>query len=126
MTIWTVLVVRIGLSRREFSTTREQLLAGLVAGAERDDSTARRIFRGVRLVSRFVPGATCLTQALAAQVLLARHSMDSDIVLGVRHDARGRLRAHAWLYYGGRIALGGPPAAASGFARLGSFGANGP
>jgi hypothetical protein len=122
MTLTTIIAVRLGLWREPFSRTRVRLLEGLVVGKDRDDPTARRIFRAVRVISCLVPGATCLTQALAAQVLLTRHELDSTIVLGVRQDASGRMKAHAWLYYDGKIALGGPPAETSGFVRLASFG----
>jgi hypothetical protein len=62
----------------------------------------------VGLVSRTVPGATCLTQALAAQVLLSRHGCGSRLRIGVARAAAGGLVAHAWLESGGMVVLGGP------------------
>jgi hypothetical protein len=51
-----------------------------------------------------VPRATCLTQALAAQVLLMRAGIESRIVLGVRNE--NDFQAHAWVESQGSILLG--------------------
>ena len=64
----------------------------------------------VRAASRCVPGATCLTQALAAQVLLARSGYDSRIEIGVTKDDQRRFRAHAWVVCGDEIVIGGAEA----------------
>ena len=61
----------------------------------------------VRAASRCVPGATCLTQALAAQMLLARSGYDSRIEIGVTKDDARRFRAHAWVVCGDQIVIGG-------------------
>ncbi len=52
--------------------------------------------RAIMIVSRYVPKATCLTQALAAQVLLGTHGHTTHLQIGVAHPATG-LHAHAWL-----------------------------
>jgi hypothetical protein len=67
---------------------------------------ARRIAWAVENVSRYVPRATCLTQALAGQMLLARHGHLARLCLGVARDESGRFRAHAWLESDGRIVIG--------------------
>ena len=64
----------------------------------------------VRRVSRAVPGATCLTQALAARLLLSRRGHDSRLEIGVSR-AGSRLRAHAWLETNNVVVLGGRDAA---------------
>ena len=66
-----------------------------------------RVIWGVRNAARIVPGATCLTQALAGQLLLAWHGLPSIVRIGVARDAHGRLLAHAWLMSEGRIVIGG-------------------
>lgn len=65
--------------------------------------------RTVRL-SAYVPGASCLTQALAARVLLAWHGHASDVRFGVRRDG-SVLVAHAWLEHRGQVLVGGPDVA---------------
>jgi hypothetical protein len=117
----TVVSIRFGLYADDFVDLRNRLLAETRVTRARDDRTARRLLKAVRISARLVPGASCLTQALAGQVLLARHGLASDILLGVRKDQAGAFKAHAWLYYDGKVALGGAPAAASGFSELASF-----
>jgi hypothetical protein len=58
--------------------------------------------------SRAIPGATCLTQALAAQLLLSRRGLPSRLRIGVTRAHGGGLRAHAWLESGGVVVIGGP------------------
>jgi hypothetical protein len=61
----------------------------------------------VKVVSRFVPCGTCLTQALAAQALLSRAGRESHVEIGVAKDS-GKFEAHAWVVCGNRIVIGGP------------------
>jgi transglutaminase superfamily protein len=72
-------------------------------------TTVQDVVWAVRRVSRAVPGATCLTQALAAQVLLSRRGYASRLRIGVAHAPGDGLRAHAWLESDGLIVLGGAP-----------------
>jgi Transglutaminase-like superfamily len=65
----------------------------------------------VSAASRFVPGARhCLTQALVAQLLLARAGTPSELRIGLSRGERGELHGHAWLEAGGRIVIGGEEA----------------
>src|SRR5260221_1773026 len=50
--------------------------------ASSDHDALRRVGWGVRNASRLVPRASCLTQALAAQFLLARSGHESRIRIG--------------------------------------------
>lgn len=78
-------------------------------GAESDWGEITRIVRSVRSVSRFIPHATCLTQALAASLLMRSIGQDSELKIGVTKDDASRLRAHAWLEKDGQIILGELP-----------------
>ena len=60
----------------------------------------------VEAASRRVPHATCLTQAIAGQLLLRRYGFASQLCLGVASDIGGAFRAHAWLERNGRVVLG--------------------
>jgi hypothetical protein len=55
-----------------------------------------RLEWAVLAASRFVPRATCLTQALALQRLLSRSGYRSSVQIGVRLTD-GRFAAHAWV-----------------------------
>lgn len=90
-------VIRLGLwllpfrsVRRRVASTRHRV--GPAAPAEAD----RRIGWAVTSAARYVPAATCLTQALAAKVLLNDAGRGARLTIGVERDA-GSLRAHAWV-----------------------------
>lgn len=71
-----------------------------------DSAAINRIVRSVRAVSKYVPAATCLTQALATQTLLRIKGQASRVRLGVDKDENDGLMAHAWVEVNGRIILG--------------------
>jgi hypothetical protein len=62
--------------------------------------------RTVERAGRHVPGATCLVQAIALQILLGRRGQATDLRLGVAHGDERRLEAHAWLEADGRVLVG--------------------
>jgi hypothetical protein len=70
--------------------------------------TQERITWAVTVIAARVPRASCLTQALAATLLLVRHGHAATLRLGVAKNDDGTLRAHAWLESGGRAILGEP------------------
>jgi hypothetical protein len=101
-----VSATRLGLSVFSYKTVK-----GWIPEHARNDmaapETLRRVGWGVRNSARLVPGASCLTQALAAQFLLARSGYRSQLQVGVAKDPSGRLLAHAWLVSSGRVVIGG-------------------
>lgn len=64
------------------------------------------IIWAVETVSKVVPHATCLTQAIAAKLLLRWLGQEAQFCLGVARTD-GAFRAHAWLECDGRPVLGG-------------------
>lgn len=70
-----------------------------------DELVAARVAWAISTAARFVPRATCVTQAVAARLLLARRGLASEICYGVG-QAGGRVIAHAWLESGGRVIVG--------------------
>jgi hypothetical protein len=66
----------------------------------------KRLAWAVQAAARRIPGASCLTQALALQYLLARAGESAEVHIGVaKDDARG-FEAHAWLEHRGAILVG--------------------
>jgi hypothetical protein len=63
------------------------------------------IARYIVAISRYVPQATCLTQALAAHLLLRREGFEPQLQLGVARDA-GEFKAHAWVECNGVVVVG--------------------
>jgi hypothetical protein len=103
-----VAAVRAGLSILPFATLR-RLVARLMVpmrGVAREHGVVDRIAWAVPAASRYVPRATCLTQALSAQVLLARRGYPAELRIGVARDSHGAFNAHAWVEHDGRIIVG--------------------
>lgn len=113
--------IRLGLWLLPFRVVRGTVrrlappVQGPVAG---DWRAAARIAWAVRLVSRYVPAATCLTQALAVQVLLRQWGYPACLRIGVAREADGKLAAHAWVESQGRIVIGGTDASIAQYTAL--------
>lgn len=112
----TVAAVRLALAALPWRVVERgvAMVAGRRAWLPREAAlrVAARVFR----VARYVPGAACLAQALAARILLAWHGHPSAVVrYGVRREGAALL-AHAWVEIDGRCVIGGPDV--SGYARL--------
>jgi hypothetical protein len=73
--------------------------------------SADRIVWAVRSAARFVPGSTCLVQALAAHSLLIRHGYNPLLTIGVAKNENNRLGAHAWVTCKDEVLIGGHEAA---------------
>jgi transglutaminase superfamily protein len=102
--------IRLGLRLLPFRTMRRMVIK--LAHTPTDlhptkQFSVDRLAWAVTVASRYVPRATCLTQALAAQVLLGRHGHLSQLHVGVATGEEGRLEGHAWLESQGRIVVGG-------------------
>lgn len=88
-----------------FSTdTARKMAAKAATGAS---GSLEQMVWAVRVASRYLPGATCLTQALAAQALLTQSGFPSQVEIGVAKDDLRRLQAHAWVVCHGQVVLGG-------------------
>jgi len=72
----------------------------------RAPASPERIVWALSVARRVVPHATCLSQALAAHVLLAQHGHRAELRIGVSKSAAGRLLAHAWIESEGQILIG--------------------
>jgi len=100
-------LVRLGLWILPFKTVG-RLTAGTTAWLGSNPAgTAQRVSRAIPSSARLVPGASCLTQALAAEVLMRRRGHPCSLRLGVARNAAGDLRAHAWLESNGVSVVGG-------------------
>jgi len=70
-----------------------------------------RIAWAVAVISPYVVGVRpCLTQALAAQVLLVRRGFPARLRLGVARGEQGEVQAHAWTETAGKVVSGGSAA----------------
>jgi hypothetical protein len=71
----------------------------------RGDFSELEIAWAIRVASRSVPGARCLAQALAAQVLLSWLGYASRLHIGVALE--DQFEAHAWVECNGMVVVGG-------------------
>ena len=73
------------------------------AAIERTD----RLLWSVCCARRWLPAPTCLVQALALHILMARYGHVSQVRIGVT-NRNGNLDAHAWVESSGQVLLGAP------------------
>ena len=103
-------LVRLALTLLPFRLVHRRIAAAALRprrSSPHDRMTPEQIARMVTAVAARVPRASCLTQALAATMLLARHGHAATLRIGVAKNDDGSLRAHAWLESAGRTILGG-------------------
>jgi hypothetical protein len=101
---WLALV-RLALWMRPFARVQE--LVTLIGG-QRSRAPAvapGRLAWAVEAAAHVVPKASCLTQALAAEIMLERDGAHPDLKIGVATD-RAVFEAHAWLELDGRPLVG--------------------
>lgn len=100
-----VIAIRVGLSLFGYRAVLDRIAK--TAPARPSDAHAHLHIWCVKHCSRIVPGATCLTQALAVHYLRARAGHPTRIRIGVRKRDDGRIAAHAWLVDGDVVLIGG-------------------
>src|SRR5215208_6209413 len=103
--------IKLGMRLLPFRTLRHLLAWAVGAPAKRlrhvDHTSTDRIAWAVEMVSRHMPGAkSCLTQALAVQMLLTRRGYPALLHIGVARGERGRFQAHAWVESQGKVVIG--------------------
>lgn len=69
-------------------------------------SSVEEVVWAVELAGRLMPG-TCLTRAMAGQILLGRQGYPTRLHIGVVKEADGGFLAHAWLESGEDVVIGG-------------------
>jgi hypothetical protein len=100
-----VLYVRIGLWVLPYNALRSSLLRRPKTSYGQYPSS--RIIWAVSAVSRYVPKASCLTRAIAAETLLRINGYPAAVHIGVARSETDAFEAHAWVECQGRIVLGG-------------------
>ena len=104
-----VWAVRLMLRLLPFRMVRE-LLTKLshkrAAGVDAEQGSLERVVWAVTVASRYVPAATCLTQALVTTVMLTRNGHEATVRIGVARTDDGQFKAHAWVESNGCIVIG--------------------
>ena len=95
-------LVFFGMALRLVSVERLRAWAGSLRPG---NGSMDRIVWAVRTSARRVPGATCLSSALALQRMLSRRGYASELHIGVAWKDKD-FAAHAWLVRGERVLIG--------------------
>jgi hypothetical protein len=111
--VLVVWAVRLMLWLLPFRNVRELLTR--FSGAEKarvspEEVPLERVAWAVTIASRYVPAASCLTQALVTKVLLGRLGHHAIVRIGVARSEQGEFQAHAWVESNGKIVIGGSEA----------------
>jgi Transglutaminase-like superfamily len=106
--LWLV-AFRLGLWVLPFPLLRNFITENGKASSRRGrphpERTAQVVW-AIELAARYIPQATCLTQALAAQAMLGQEGVPAALRLGVAKDRDGKFETHAWLEQEDRCILG--------------------
>ncbi|UUL82379.1 lasso peptide biosynthesis B2 protein [Sphingomonas qomolangmaensis] len=100
-----MLIVRIGLTLGSYRLVLRWIER--YARPSRRPTAVLVLVWSVRHSAKLVPGASCLTQALAMRYLMLRAGEGCTIRIGVRETANRPFDAHAWVMYQGRVLIGG-------------------
>jgi hypothetical protein len=121
-----ILRARAGLTLHRHAALRARIarLASEAAPAPPARAALAEVGWSVAAAARAVPGASCLTQALAGQALLARRGIGSRIEVSLP-DGAGGFRPHAWLIAGDVVILGGTAADRAGHRLLATYAVEG-
>ena len=104
--------IKLSMRLLQFRTLRRLLVRVSDAASAKprhaDQLPVERVVWAVEATSRHTPGVkTCLTQALAAQVLLARRGHPALLRIGVARREQEQFQAHAWVESEGKVVIGG-------------------
>jgi len=109
-----LVVVRIALWLFPFKILQQistRFVGTSLPSSQESDISPERVVCAVQAASRYVPRATCLTQALAAQILLRFGGIPASVRIGVAKETAGSFEAHAWLESDGEVLMGGAESA---------------
>jgi hypothetical protein len=87
-------------------TPSSSILPFLNSSTRPRESAPDELRGAVLVASRLVPASSCLVQAIALQILLARRGLASQLRLGVSSSSTDGMAAHAWLEYDGCVLIG--------------------
>jgi hypothetical protein len=102
--------IRLGLKLLPLQTLR-RLLARIAQPIrtlqQAEKASVDKVAWAVMVASHYIPGARCLAQGLATQVLLERRGYPTLLRIGFTRARGGQMSAHAWVESEGRVAIGG-------------------
>jgi hypothetical protein len=104
--VGTLALARVALATAEWPRVRRLVDSAGGRGPLKDDPPyARAVSDAMLRAARLMPGARCLPQALAAEVMLRRAGRSARTSIGVALDG-APLAAHAWVESAGVMVTG--------------------
>jgi hypothetical protein len=106
--VW-VWIIRIALWLAPFRKIYDWTIhfrQGRIGDRPLDARSVYKVVWAVSAAARRVPRATCLTQALATQIMLGRRGHRTSLQLGIMKTEAGKMDAHAWLEREGKVLIG--------------------
>ena len=104
-TILLMGLVRTALRVAPFRIVKRVAEAGPLTGTRFGKFSEEQVAWAVLLASRYIPKATCLTQALTARLLLTFCGHMNQLHIGVTRDSD--FKAHAWIECRRGVLVGG-------------------
>ena len=111
-TLLFVWIVRMALWTFPFRVVQRlmrRLEASLAAPSGQCEYSIALIVWAVSVASRYVPSATCLTQAMVTRFLLGCSGHESIVRIGVARTDTGKFQFHAWVESNGNVVIGDTP-----------------
>lgn len=106
---WMLCLVRLSLCIFSFSSILryvESIGPRAARAPKPGQPEIEQFARALAIAGRLIPQASCLTQAIALQLFLARRGLQGQLHIGVTKDDESSLKAHAWVERHGRILVG--------------------
>jgi hypothetical protein len=104
--VWLIRIALWLLPFRKLYNWTIHFRQGRIGDRPLDARSVYKIVWAVSAAARRVPHATCLTQALASQIMLGRRGHRTSLQLGIMKSAAGKIDAHAWLEREGKVLIG--------------------
>jgi hypothetical protein len=101
-----VAAVRIALWTLPFRWVRSVVGRRRAVSPELGKHHVEHLAWAVQAAARRIPGASCLTQAISLQHLMALAGHQAEVHIGVAKDAARGFEAHAWVEHRGAVVLG--------------------
>lgn len=79
---------------------------GRIGDRPLDSRAVYKVVWAVSAAARRVPMASCLTQALATQIMLGRRGHRASLQIGIMKSQAGKFDAHAWVECNGKVLIG--------------------
>ncbi len=103
---WVILIrLMVWIFPFKFVQKRVQKIASYLSSYNASSVSMSRLRVMIVIVSKYVPRATCLVQALAGYILFSKYGYITSIKIGVLNE-NGEFEAHAWLENDNRVVLG--------------------